>query len=162
MRDEEICFLPAFKMRDMVKNGEITSEEITELFIKRIEKINPLVNAYCTTTFELARKMAKEADKAVKNGEKLGLLNGVPLGIKDLILTKDIRTTFGCKIYENFVPEEDEIVVKRLKNAGCVILGKTNTPAFGYWTLTENLIFGATKNPWDLERNSGGSTRIRF
>ncbi len=158
MKDEEICFLPAFKIRDMIKNGEFTSVEITELFIQRIEKINPLINAYCTTTFELARKMASDADNAIKSGKKIGLLNGIPISIKDLMLTKGIRTTFGCKIYENYIPDVDEIVVKRLKEAGAVLLGKTNTPAFGYWTLTDNLIFGPTKNPWDLSRNSGGSS----
>ena len=158
MNDEEICFLSAQKMGDMINNGEITSQELTELFIERIKKINPLVNAYCTTTFDLAREMAVSADKVLKNKKEMGLLNGIPMGIKDLMLTKGIRTTFGCKIYEDYIPEEDEIVVKRLKDAGGVLLGKTNTPAFGYWTLTDNLIFGSTKNPWDLRRNSGGSS----
>jgi len=158
MKDEDICYLPAFKMKDMLSEGEITSIELTELFIERIEKINPLINAYCTTTFEMARKMANEADNAIKNQKILGLLNGIPISIKDLILTEGIRTTFGCKIYETYLPEVDEIVIKRLKDAGAVLLGKTNTPAFGYWTLTDNLIFGETHNPWDIRRNSGGSS----
>jgi len=155
---DEICFMPAYEMLEKIKTQELTSTEITETIIERIEKINPIINAYCTTTFDLARDMAKNADDAVKKGEKLGLLHGIPTSIKDLMLTKGIRTTYGSLLHENFIPKEDEIVVKRLKRAGCVILGKTNTPEFGHVALTHNKIFGETKNPWDIEKNSGGSS----
>jgi len=158
MNKEDICFMPACEMVEKIKTQELTSVEITETLIERIEKINPIINAYCTLTLELAREMAKKADDAVKKGEKLGSLNGIPISIKDLNLTKGIRTTFGSKIHENFIPNEDGVVVKRLKNAGCVILGKTNTPEFGFIGRTSNLIFGTTKNPWNLERTSGGSS----
>lgn len=150
--------MSACEMADKIKNQEITSEEITEIIIERIEKINPIINAYCTPTFELARDMAKKADKAVKEGEKLGLLQGVPISIKDETETKGIRTTYGSLLFQNNVPREDEAVVKRLKVAGIVLLGKTNTPAFGYKGETDNLIFGVTKNPWNLERTTGGSS----
>jgi len=150
--------MPAYEMLEKIKTQELTSTEITETIIERIEKINPIINAYCTTTFDLARDMAKNADDAVKKGEKLGLLHGIPTSIKDLMLTKGIRTTYGSLLHENFIPKEDEIVVKRLKRAGCVILGKTNTPEFGHVALTHNKIFGETKNPWDIEKNSGGSS----
>ena len=158
MNKEDICFMSACEMVEKIKTQELTSVEITEILIERIEKINPIINAYCTPTFELAREMAKKADDAVKKGETLGKLIGIPTSIKDLNLTKGIRTTFGSKMYENFIPDEDGAVVKRLKNAGCVILGKTNTPEFGYIGRTSNLIFGATKNPWNLKRTSGGSS----
>ncbi len=158
MNKEEICYMSACDMVDVIKRQELTSLEITETIIERIEKINPIINAYCTPTFDLAREMAKKADEAVKKGDKLGALHGIPTSIKDLIQTKGIRTTFGSKIYENYVPEEDEVVVKRLKDAGSVILGKTNTPEFGHVTITDNLIFGASKNPWNLERTTGGSS----
>ncbi len=158
MNKEDTCFMSAFEMREKIKSQEITSSEITEIIIERIDKVNPIVNAYCTTTFDLARDMAKNADNAAKKGDKLGIIHGIPTSIKDLILTKGIRTTFGCKIHENYVPEVDEIVVKRLKNEGMVFLGKTNTPTFGYFTLTDNFIFGPTKNPWDITRHSGGSS----
>jgi aspartyl-tRNA(Asn)/glutamyl-tRNA(Gln) amidotransferase subunit A len=158
MNKEDICFMPACEMVEKIKTQELTSVEITEILIERIEKINPLINAYCTPTFDLAREMAKKADDAVKKGETLGKLNGIPTSIKDLNLTKGIRTTFGSKLYENFIPEDDGEVVKRLKNAGCVILGKTNTPEFGYIGVTHNFIFGETKNPWNLKRTSGGSS----
>ncbi len=158
MNKEDICFMSACDMKDAIMRQELTSQEITETIIERIEKINPIINAYCTPTFDLARKLAKKADQAVKNGEKLGLLHGIPTSIKDLFLTKGIRTTLGSLIYENNIPEDDEVVVKRLKEAGIVILGKTNTPEFGYAGVTHNAIFGKTRNPWNTERIPGGST----
>ncbi|MFX0009979.1 MAG: amidase [Candidatus Hermodarchaeota archaeon] len=158
MNKEDICFLSAYEMREKIQSQELTSSEITETIIERIEKINPIINAYCTPTFEVAREMAKKADIAIKQNEDLGLLHGVPLSIKDLVMTKGVRTTFGSKLYENFIPEEDEEVVIRLKRAGSVVLGKTNTPEFGHVTVTFNLIFGETKNPWNTERTTGGSS----
>ncbi|MHA1689603.1 MAG: amidase [Promethearchaeota archaeon] len=158
MNKEDIFFLPAWEMKEKIETQELTSQELTETIIGRIEKYNPLINAYCTPTFDLAREMAKVADEKVKKGEKRGILNGIPTSIKDLAMTKDIRTTFGSKIYENFVPSEDTIYVSRLKEAGIVLLGKTNTPEFGFKGVTDNLLFGTTKNPWDLTRTSGGSS----
>ncbi|MFX1571650.1 MAG: amidase [Promethearchaeota archaeon] len=158
VKKEEIYFMSAYEMVDKIKSQELTSEEITEIIIERIEKINPIINAYCTPTFELARETAKNADKAVKEGNKLGLLHGIPTSIKDETDTKGIRTTYGSYLFENNVPREDEAVVKRLRDAGIVLLGKTNTPAFGYKGETDNLIFGVTKNPWNLERTTGGSS----
>ncbi|TFF99204.1 MAG: amidase [Promethearchaeota archaeon] len=158
MNKEELCYMPAFEMREKIKTQELSSLEITEIIIERIEKINPIINAYCTPTFDYAREMAENADKMVKNGEKLGLLHGLPTSIKDLIITKDIKTTYGCVIFEDNIPDQDEVVVKRLKEAGIVLLGKTNTPAFGHQAVTDNEIFGKTKNPWNLERTSGGSS----
>ncbi len=158
MNKEDICFMPASQMLKAIKTQELTSLEITETIIERIERINSIINAYCTPTFDLAREMAKKADDAVKKGEKLGSLHGIPTSIKDLNLTKGIRTTFGSKIFENFIPGEDGICVSRLKEAGIVILGKTNTPEFGYAGITDNKIFGPTKNPWNLSRTPGGSS----
>ncbi|MHA1728353.1 MAG: amidase [Promethearchaeota archaeon] len=158
MNKEEICFMSACDMIDALKNQELAAQEIVEVIIERIEKINPIVNAYCTPTFDLARKSAKETDKRIKKGEKLGLLEGIPTSIKDLTNTKGIRTTFGSKIFEFNMPENDDIVFGRLKDAGAVILGKTNTPEFGHKGVTDNLIFGATKNPWNLKRTTGGSS----
>ena len=158
MNKDEICYISAYEMLEKIKTQELTSTEITETIIERIERINPIINAYCTPTFELARETAKKADEAVKKGEKLGLLHGIPTSIKDLMQTKGIRTTFGSKLYEDFIPEQDDIAVQRLIKAGCVILGKTNTPEFGSIALTNNKLFGETKTPWDRERNSGGSS----
>lgn len=158
LNKEDICFMSAYDMREKIVSQELSSLEITETIIERIEKINPLINAYCTTTFDLARDVAKKADIAIKKGEKPGVLHGIPCSIKDLMETKGIRTTFGSLIYEKYVPEENDIDVQRLLDAGCVMLGKTNTPEFGHMPRTFNFIFGNTKNPWDLERSCGGSS----
>lgn len=158
MNKDDICFMSACDMLEKIKSQELTSQEITEAVIERIEKVNPMINAFCTPTFELAREMAKLSDEKVKKSQKIGLIEGIPTSLKDEILTKGIRTTFGSKIFENFVPLEDGVIVKRLKKEGGVILGKTNLPAFGYKGVTDNKIFGATKNPWDIERTPGGSS----
>jgi len=158
MNKEDICFMPAWEMAEKIKTQELTSQEITEVLIERIEKLNPIINAYCTPTFDLAREMAKKADDKVRKNEKIPPLNGIPTSIKDLMPVKGVRTTYGSRIFENNIPDEDSITVKRLKNAGCVILGKTNTPEFGFKGVTDNQIFGVTPNPWNLERTSGGSS----
>jgi aspartyl-tRNA(Asn)/glutamyl-tRNA(Gln) amidotransferase subunit A len=150
--------MSAYDLREKIQTQELPSSEITETLIERIQKINPIINAYCIPTFELAREMAQKADERVKKGEKPPLLNGIPTSIKDLMQISGIKTTFGCKFYENFISENDEIAVKRLRDAGAVFLGKTNTPAFGHVAVTYNLIFGPTLNPWNLERTSGGSS----
>lgn len=158
MNKDDICFMPAHEMAEKIQTQEISSLEITEAIIERISKINPHLNAYCTPTFDLAREMAKKADERVRKGEKLGLLNGIPTSIKDLMQTKGIRTTYGSKLYESFIPDIDDIAVERLKREGCVILGKTNTPEFGHMPVTHNFVFGITRNPWNLEKTSGGSS----
>jgi len=158
MNKEDICFMSAVDMFDAIRRQELTSLEITETIIERIKNINPKTNAYCTTTFDLARDMAREADDKVKKGEKLGLLNGIPASIKDLNPVKGIRTTYGSKIFENHIPDHDDIAVQRLKKEGCVILGKTNTPEFGFKGVTDNLIFGYSRNPWNLDFTTGGSS----
>ena len=158
MNKEDICYMPAWEMAEKIKTQEFTSLEITEILIERIEKINPIINAYCTPTFDLARDMAKKADDKVKKGENLGLLHGVPTSIKDDTLVKGVRLTFGCKLLESFVSRSDEIAVKRLKDSGVVLLGKTNMPSLGVKPITDNLIFGKTKNPWNLNKTPGGSS----
>ena len=109
MTKDDICLKSACYMRDAVANLEITSLELTEKFIERIERINPTINGYCTTTFDIARESAKKADVRVKNGEKLPPLNGIPGSIKDLNLTKGVRTTFGSMIFAKCMrPWKDE------------------------------------------------------
>ena len=158
MNKEDICFMSACDVLEKIKTQELSSLEITETIIERIEEVNPKLNAFCTPTFELAREMAKKADDAVKKGENMGSLQGIPTSIKDEMPIKGVRTTFGSKLYENYIPDEDDACVERLKNAGSVILGKTNMSPFGFLHITDNLIFGETHNPWNLERTSGGSS----
>jgi len=156
--DEELCYIPALEMAEAIRKREISCVEVVDAILERIEKINPKINAYCTVLTEGARQAAEEADEAVKQGKHVGPLHGVPVSIKDLIFTKGIRTTFGSKIFEHFIPKEDAIVVQRLKAAGAIILGKTNTCEFGYKGVTDNLLFGVTRNPWNLNLTSGGSS----
>ena len=158
MNKEDLYYMSATDMLGKIKTQEISSLEITEIVIERIEKINPIINAYCTPTFDWARERAKNADKQIKEGKILGPLHGLPISIKDEMPIKGVRTTFGSKIFENHIPEEDDVCVSRLKEAGSVILGKTNMPEFGYWPDTHNLIFGRTNNPWKLDRIPGGSS----
>ena len=159
MDDIQICRMSVTEMVDAVKAKRLSPVEIMDAILRRIEQLNPKVNAYCTLVADSARRQAKEAEAKVMRKEKLGPLHGIPISIKDLIFTKGIRTTGGSKIYENFIPQQDAIVVERLKAAGAIIIGKTNTPEFG-WTaaITDNPLFGATRNPWNLELTAGASS----
>ena len=158
MDNLEICSMSAVQMVDAVKNKRLSPREIIDAVLHRIERLNPRVNAYCTIVADSARRQAKEAEDAVMRGDRLGLLHGVPVSVKDLIFTKGVRTTAGSKILENFIPQQDAIAVERLKAAGAIVIGKTNTPEFGWKAVADNLLFGVTRNPWNLERTSGGSS----
>ena len=151
-------FLPATELALRIREGELSPVEVVEAFLERIERVNPRVNAYCLVLEEEARKQAREAERAVKEGGKLGPLHGVPIAIKDLTPMRGVRTTFGSRLFEGFVPSKDAAVVERLRRAGAIPLGKTNTPEFGWMGNTVNLLFGATRNPWKLDRTAGGSS----
>ena len=155
MKVTELCFLSATEMAAAVKKKKLSPVEIVDALLARIDKVNPKVNAYCTVVPEMARGAAKKAETEVMRGEKVGPLHGVPVSIKDLTITAGIRTTWGSKIYEHFVPEEDALSVQRLKAAGAILMGKTNTPEFGAGANTYNAIFGATRNPWKLSYTCG-------
>ncbi len=144
-------------LRKLLRRGDISSEELTKHFLARIKEIDPKVKAYITVTEEQALSQAKEADKAIRAGQDRPLL-GVPLAIKDNICTRGIRTTCASKILENFVPIYDATVIERLREAGAVILGKTNLDEFAMGSSTENSAFFPTHNPWDLSRVPGGSS----
>ncbi len=158
MSRDELCYLPAADLAAAIRAKKLSPVEVVETFLARIERLNPLINAYCTVTAEAARRAAKAAEAAVSSGAPLRPLHGVPVSIKDLITTRGIRTTWGSKIYEQHVPEEDAPAVERLTRAGAILLGKTNTPEMGWRGSTDNLIFGPTRNPWDLGRTAGGSS----
>jgi aspartyl-tRNA(Asn)/glutamyl-tRNA(Gln) amidotransferase subunit A len=158
MKNEELCFMPATEMAAAIKQKKISPVEVIDAILNRIDKINPKINAYVTLTAEAARSAAKAAEDAVMKGKALGPLHGVPVSIKDLVFTKGIRTTFGSKLYEHFIPDEDCAFVEKLKAAGAIILGKTNTPEFGLIANTDNPVFGPTRNPWNLTKTPGGSS----
>jgi aspartyl-tRNA(Asn)/glutamyl-tRNA(Gln) amidotransferase subunit A len=154
----ELCYMPALELGEAIRAKKVSPVEVVDAVLARIERLNPTLNAYCTVTAAAARAAAKEAEAVVMRGDVLGTLHGIPVSIKDLVTTKGLRTTHGSKLYEQFIPDDDAPVVERFKRAGAIILGKTNTPEFGHKAITDNLLFGPTRNPWNLEYTPGGSS----
>jgi aspartyl-tRNA(Asn)/glutamyl-tRNA(Gln) amidotransferase subunit A len=138
--------------------GQVTAVDAVKAVLERIARFNPAINAFVTVTGEAALRDAEDADLRRKRGEALGLLHGVPVSIKDILYTKGVRTTAGSKLFENFVPDEDAIVVERLKAAGAIVIGKTTTPEFCHKTVTDAPLTGTTRNPWDVTRTTAGSS----
>jgi len=158
LNSTDLCFLPAAEMAGGIRKKDFSPREAVAAVLDQIERVNPKVNAYGTVVPEMAREAARRAEERVMRGEDLGPLHGVPFSVKDLTLTKGVRTTYGSKIFEHFVPQEDGLIVERLKNAGGILIGKTNTPEFGAGANTYNAVFGATRNPWKLTHTCGGSS----
>jgi amidase len=142
----------------MIRDEKITPVEVADSFLDRIGKINPLINAYCTVAADSALEAAKHKGKELSGGKPPGPLCGLPVAIKDVTLTKGIRTTFGSTLYKDYVPDIDSLTVERLKEAGAIIIGKTNTPEFAAGGATYNDLFGPTSTPWNTKYNSGGSS----
>src|SRR5207253_5646654 len=136
----------------LIAGREVSPVEVVEEVLHRIERSQPVLNAFITVCAEEARATATAAEAAVVRGDVLGPLHGVPFAVKDLVNTKGVRTTFGTPFYRDNVPAEDAPMVERMKTAGGIMLGKTNTPTFGWIGATHNLVFGVTRNPWNLER----------
>ena len=153
-----LCEMTATNLRHMIGRKDISPVELVEASINRIEMVDSSLNAVVTKNYEAARKAAKTAEKSVLDGEMLGMLHGLPIGIKDLEATANLRTTLGSKLYADHVPTTDLGCVANVRNAGGIILGKTNTPEFGAGANTRNLVFGATGNPFNTEKTCGGSS----
>jgi len=159
MADVNLSWLPATELAALIRRKKVSPVEVVDAVLDRVARINPRLNAFVTLTEEPARRDAKAAERAVgKRSAKLGPLHGVPFSVKDLVITRGVRTTFGTPLYRDNVPAEDAPMVERLKAAGGIMLGKTNTPTFGWIGATHNLVFGITRNPWNLERTPGGSS----
>ncbi len=159
MPDERLCWTPATELAALIRKKKVSPVEVVDAVLGRIERVNGTLNAFVTPTADQARRDAKAAERALaKKGAKLGPLHGVPFSVKDLVITKGVRTTFGTPLYRDNVPTEDAPAVERLKAAGAIMLGKTNTPTFGWIGATHNLLFGPTRNPWNLGRTPGGSS----
>ena len=156
--EEDVCYLSALELAAAYRARSLTPSEVTDAVLCQIERVNPAVNAFVTVIADAARAGAEEADRRFAEGRVRGPLDGIPLGIKDLSPTAGIRTTRGSLLHEHEVPTQDAPIVARLKQAGAIILGKTNTPEFGWKSPTDNRLFGPTRNPWDLERTAAGSS----
>jgi amidase len=148
----------AVELAGMIRRRDVSARELLAACLERIEAVNPTVNAIVTLVPELAEQQAAEADRRTLADEDTGPLHGLPVAHKDLALTAGIRTTMGSPLLAEFVPDTDDLIVERLRSAGAVTLGKTNTPEFGAGSHTFNPVFGATRNPWDLARTCGGSS----
>jgi Asp-tRNA(Asn)/Glu-tRNA(Gln) amidotransferase A subunit family amidase len=158
MNNSELSWMSAADLAGAIAKKKVSPVEVVEAALGRIDTLKPL-NAYVTLDADGARQAAKAAERAVmRRGARLGPLHGVPFSVKDLIITRGIRTTFGTPLYRDFVPTEDAPSVARLKSAGAIMLGKTNTPTLGWVGVTDNLLFGATRNPWSLGHTPGGSS----
>lgn len=154
----EPCFTSAAELARRIRARELSAVEVLRAHVQQIERVDPAVNAMVTRTFEQAETAARAIDARLARGEDCGPLAGLPVAHKDLAVTKGVRTTFGSPLFRDFVPDNDAIIVERLREAGAVMVGKTNTPEFGAGSQTFNTVFGATRNPWNLERTCGGSS----
>ena len=158
MSNRDLCFTSATDLARLYRARKASPLDVMEAVLARIDTVNPKLNAYATVARESALAAARKATAALKHKGTLPPLHGVPVSIKDLTPTKGIRTTWGSKIYEHHVPDEDALIVQRLKAAGAIVLGKTNTPEFGAGGNTFNAVFGVTRNPWNPALTCGGSS----
>lgn len=154
---DSLCAKSATALARAIAQRELSVVDVIAAFLDRIERINPKVNAIVTLCADEAMAQAEAMDRTFAAGSDKPLY-GLPIAIKDLVLTRGIRTTMGSPIYADFVPDVDELFVERLKAAGAIIIGKTNTPEFGAGSQTFNPVFGATRNPYALDRTCGGSS----
>ncbi|MDY0256760.1 Asp-tRNA(Asn)/Glu-tRNA(Gln) amidotransferase subunit GatA [Gudongella oleilytica] len=154
----ELTRLSAWEMKKLLKKGEVSSEELVKAHLDKIEAMDKDLNAFITVNGEAAIQTARNVDKKIKNGEETGLLAGIPIGIKDNIMTKDLRTTCGSKMLEDFVPPFDATVIRRILNEDGIVIGKTNMDEFAMGGSTETSYFGITRNPRNLEVVPGGSS----
>src|SRR5919199_1870526 len=134
----DLCFTPATELGRLIRSRELSPVELTDAVLERLERLNPTLKAFLTVTADLAREQARAAEERAWRGELIGPLDGIPYSLKDLEPTAGIRTTFGSKWFEQNVPEIDGVVAERLKATGGVLLGKTNTPNFGYKDMCDN------------------------
>ena len=153
-----VCFISAVEMAGLIRAKKLSAREALAAHLTQIERVNPKVNAIVTLVPELAAAAAAQADEMQARGETLGPLHGLPVAHKDLLDTRGIRTTFGSPLYKDNVPTEDDIVVERMRRAGAITIGKTNTPEFGSGSQTFNTVFGASRNPYDVTKTCGGSS----
>ena len=156
--NESLLSETAVELRRRIGSKEISPVELLEACIARIERLNPAVNAVTATCYDRARQEAAAAEKAALRGEPLGLLHGLPTGIKDLHDTEGLLTTQGSPLYRDHIPTHDCAMVANVRKAGAIVVAKTNVPEFGAGANTRNPVWGATGNPFDTRLNAGGSS----
>jgi amidase len=158
MPTSELCFMTATELAHQIHTKELSAREVMMAHLAQIERVNPTVNAIITLDAEGAMQQATAADEALARGATVGPLHGLPIAHKDLVMTKGMRTTYGSPIHKDFVPDQDDLIIERLKKAGALTIGKTNVPEFGAGSQTFNPVFGATLNPYDTSKTCGGSS----
>ncbi len=158
MPTAELCFLTATELAQMIRSKQLSARELMTAHLDQIARVNPTVNAIVTLAPEQALTQAAAADEALAHGKSVGPLHGLPVAHKDLVATKGMRTTYGSPLFKDFVPDQDDLIVERLKRGGAITIGKTNTPEFGAGSQTFNKVFGATLNPYDTSKTCGGSS----
>ena len=158
MTDTNINFLTAVELARRIRRKDLSCVEVMQAHLTQIDRVNPKVNAIVTYHPEQALEGAKAADAALQRGDAVGALHGLPVAHKDLVDTAGVRTTYGSPIFADHIPQQDMLMVERLKQAGAISVGKTNTPEFGAGSQTFNEVFGATLNPYDLTKTCGGSS----
>ena len=156
--DPELLFMPATQAAALIRTRALSPVEYTAAVLAHAEAQQPRCNAFATICADEAMAAARAAEQAVMAGGPLGALHGLPVTVKDLFATRGVRTAYGSAMHADNVPDHDDVLVARLRGAGAVIVGKTNTPEFGNKGITDSPLFGTTRNPWDLERTSGGSS----
>src|SRR5688500_9247143 len=154
----DLCYTPATELARLIRTRALSPVEITRAVLERIDSVNPRVNAYCTITADAAMDTARAAEDAVMRGTPPGPLHGVPYSVKDLNFTRGVRTMGGSFVFEHRVPDVDAPLVRRLRAAGGVMLGKTTSPEFGWKALGDSPLTGITRNPWNLGTTTGGSS----
>lgn len=158
MNIDQLLLQPAWQIHEQVVAGNVSPVELVQSTLERIDRINPHINAFITLTPEQAQVEARVAERAVLNGEPLGRLHGLPIAVKDDIWTRGVRCTAGSLVYNEFIPREDSTCMRRLREAGAILVGKTNTPEFMCWSRTANKLMPETVNPWDIKRSAGASS----
>ena len=158
MTDTDLAFTPATELARLIRSRRLSPVELTRMTLERIERSQPVLNAFITVAADSAMAQAQAAEDALRRGDAVGPLHGIPVAVKDLVPTAGIRTTWGSLIFKDHVPDHDAEVVRRLKKAGAIIVGKTTTPEFGQQCLTQAPLFGRTRNAWRADRAAGGSS----
>src|ERR1700733_7362540 len=156
--DMDLAYASAADLAGLIRSRAVSPVEVVRAALDRIERSQAVLNAFITIAADAAMGAAREAEAAVMQGAELGPLHGVPVAVKDLIPTANIRTTWGSLIFQDHVPDADAVAVARLKQAGAIVVGKTTTPEFGQQCLTQAPLFGRTRNAWGADRSSGGSS----